>query len=113
MHHKLQAVPIRVMEINAVRIPRTATDLYPVLFQFGFECFVRAALNIEGFHRAIAARIERQALVEQQPRAKVVLEELAARGGLARRRPAGTGRNPSSGPRGEPTGGAKGSAGPA
>src|SRR5438093_1497437 len=48
MHHKLQAVPIRVLEINAVRIPWTATDLYPMLFQLGFERFVRAALNIEG-----------------------------------------------------------------
>src|SRR5713101_543872 len=47
MHHKLQAVPIRVMEINAVRIPRTTADLYPVLFQLVFERFVRAALNVE------------------------------------------------------------------
>ena len=48
MRHKLQAVPIRVMEIHAVWIPRTTTDLHPVLFQLGFERFVRAALNVEG-----------------------------------------------------------------
>src|SRR5713101_9760214 len=36
------------MEINAVWIPRTTADLHPVLFQFGFECFVRAALDVEG-----------------------------------------------------------------
>ena len=36
------------MEINAVWIPRTTADLHPVLFQFGFERFVRAALDVEG-----------------------------------------------------------------
>src|SRR5215510_8705169 len=46
VHHKLQAVPIRVLEINAVRIPRTTTDLHAVLFQLGFERFVRATLDV-------------------------------------------------------------------
>src|SRR5437879_13924434 len=41
-------MPVRVIKINAVRIPRTTADLHAVLFQLGFERFVCATLNVEG-----------------------------------------------------------------
>src|SRR5262245_64126134 len=67
VHHKLQAVPIRVMEINAVWIPRTTADLHPVLFQLGFERFVRAALNVEGqMVEIVASRQRGSALLLEQ-----------------------------------------------
>src|SRR5215471_11075357 len=59
VHHKLQTMSIGVMEINAVWIPRTTADLHPVLFQLGFERFVRAALNVEGQMVEIVAGYQR------------------------------------------------------
>src|SRR5215471_11341044 len=56
LHHKLQAMPIKVLEVNAMRVPRTTTDCYAVLLQLGFEPFVRAGLHVEGQMVKIVAR---------------------------------------------------------
>src|SRR5262249_14698870 len=62
MHHKLQAVPIKIVKIDTVRVPRTATDLHPVFLQFSLDLIVFPRRNVEGQMVHIVACGKRRAV---------------------------------------------------
>src|SRR6266850_5885881 len=46
-NHQLQAVPIRVIEVDAAIFPRTTSNCHAIFLQLGFECFVCARLHVQ------------------------------------------------------------------
>src|SRR3989442_11773909 len=54
--HQLEAVPVRVLKVNASVFPRAAAHGHSVLLQIGLERLVRAGRHIQGYVVQVIAR---------------------------------------------------------
>jgi hypothetical protein len=76
-HHQLQAVAIRVIEVEAALVPRTTRDGHAIFLQLGFEGFVGARRHVQRQMVEVVARGEGlvTARLEQcTPRCSATLE---------------------------------------